>query len=190
MDPLYDEKPAVCDMVVSSWDLASTLEHTSSFSVGLLWGVVGSQYYLLEVVRERLEAPDLRRCLIDSMTLWAPHATLVEETELGRSLVQEIHRTTELRPLLRAPKFDKTARLLAQAARFEAGQVHVPREAPWLDCYLDELLKFPYGRHDDQVDATSLALNYITALAARAQPLVRRNPVRRNIVRKDVVRRP
>jgi len=184
----YDAEPVAFDMLVSSWDLASTLEHTSSLSVGLLWGAVGAQYYLLDVVRERLEAPELRRRIIDKMTEWQPDATLVEETELGRSLVQEISQTTELRPLLRQPRLDKTARLLAQAARFEAGQVLVPRQALWVDRYLSELLAFPYSRHDDQVDATSLALNYMTTLAAVRRPMVRRNPVRRNVVRRETER--
>ncbi len=60
----YDAEPGAFDWLVSSWDLASTLEPTSSFSVGLLWGAVGAHYYLLDVVSERLEAPELRQRLI------------------------------------------------------------------------------------------------------------------------------
>ncbi len=158
----YDGEAECYDRTVMTWDLASTLDERSSFSVGLFWGAVGSHYHLLEVIRQRLEAPALRKEIIRTMREWQPHATIVEETELGRSLVQEIHLTTRLRPLLRSPRLDKTARLLAQAARFEAGEVFLPRSAPWLGNYLSELLAFPYGRHDDQVDATSLALHYFT----------------------------
>lgn len=46
------------------------------------------------------------------------------------------------------------ARLLAQSARFEAGQIYRPEQAPWLDAYMNELLAFPYGRYDDEIDAT------------------------------------
>jgi predicted phage terminase large subunit-like protein len=180
----FEHEPDCFDLLVASWDLASTIGEASSFSVGLLWGVVGPNYYLLEVIRDRLEAPELRRRVIRSMTDWQPHATIVEDTELGRSLVQEIRSTTDLRPLLSNPRLDKTARLLAQAARFEAGQVHVPESAPWLATYLRELLAFPYGRHDDQVDATSQALHHLTARAAKARPIVRRNPERRNVERR------
>jgi phage terminase large subunit-like protein len=62
--------------------------------------------------------------------------------------------------------------LLAQAARFEAGQVYLPREAVWLGAYLSELLAFPAGRNDDQVDATSQALKYLTART----PIIRERP--------------
>jgi hypothetical protein len=62
-----------------------------------------------------------------------------------------------LRAIAQRPEQDKLARLLAQAARFEAGQVHLPESAPWLATYLNELLGFPNSTHDDQVDATLLA---------------------------------
>ena len=38
------------------------------------------------------------------------------------------------------------------------GFVHVPSEAHWLDDYLHELVVFPNGRYDDQVDSTAQAL--------------------------------
>lgn len=63
---------------------------------------------------------------------------------------------------------------MAQAARFEAGQVFLPREASWLPDYLGELLAFPLARNDDQVDATSQALKYLTART----PTIRERPQR------------
>jgi predicted phage terminase large subunit-like protein len=89
-----------------------------------------------------------------------------------------------LSTLLRRSRYDKEARLLAQTARFEAGQVHLPSEAPWLADYIAELLAFPNGRHDDQVDSTSQALDYLTTRSVPHPPLQRRNPVRREIERR------
>ena len=180
----FDEEPEEFNTVVSSWDLASTIEERSSFSVGLLVGKLGANFFVLELVRGKFQAPELRRLMMRKIEEWQPDAAIVEATELGRSMVQDIRRTTELPLLLDAPRFDKRARLEAQAARFEAGQVHLPRNAPWLGSYLSELLGFPFEPHDDQVDATSLALNYMVARAARTRPLVRRNPVRREVVRR------
>ena len=50
--------------------------------------------------------------------------------------------------------------MVAQSAKIEAGQVHLPREAEWLDTFLHELLAFPNGRHDDQVDSVSQFLKW------------------------------
>jgi phage terminase large subunit-like protein len=47
-----------------------------------------------------------------------------------------------------------------QSAKFENGQVFLPKEAPWLRDLEDELFAFPNGRHDDQVDSISQALGY------------------------------
>jgi phage terminase large subunit-like protein len=45
--------------------------------------------------------------------------------------------------------------VVVQSAKIEAGHVHLPRDADWLDSFLLELLAFPHGKHDDQVDSVS-----------------------------------
>ena len=60
--------------------------------------------------------------------------------------------------------------------RLEAGQVLLPREAPWLASYIGELLAFPHGSHDDQVDSTSQALNWLSQRLASYGERPRPNP--------------
>jgi hypothetical protein len=48
-------------------------------------------------------------------------------------------------------------------ARFEASQVHLPKEALWLSEVLHEILAFPNSRHDDQIDSVSQFLNWAEA---------------------------
>jgi phage terminase large subunit-like protein len=50
--------------------------------------------------------------------------------------------------------------MVAQSAKVEAGHVYLPREADWLDTFLLELLAFPNGRYDDQVDSVSQFLKW------------------------------
>jgi hypothetical protein len=45
-------------------------------------------------------------------------------------------------------------------ARIEAGQVFLPEDAPWLEDFKAEVLAFPYGRFDDQVDSLSQFLSW------------------------------
>jgi predicted phage terminase large subunit-like protein len=47
-----------------------------------------------------------------------------------------------------------------QSAMIEARRVLVPREAHWRAGHFHELELFPNGRHDDQVDSTSLPLAF------------------------------
>jgi predicted phage terminase large subunit-like protein len=44
------------------------------------------------------------------------------------------------------------------AAQAEAGNVKL-KNGPWNTAYLDELMSFPNGKHDDQVDSSSGAFN-------------------------------
>ena len=178
-----EERPEHCDRVIASWDTASTIGEASDYSVGTIWGAVGSDYYLLDVERCRLRVPDLRRSIVALSEHWRVSATIIEDTELGRAVRDDLQQTGELRAILRPARFDKEARLLAQSARFESGQVHLPSDAEWLGDYVNELLAFPNGRHDDQVDSTSQALRYLTSRASNERPLTRRTLHRRNIIR-------
>jgi len=58
-------------------------------------------------------------------------------------------------PIAIKPEGDKVVRMEAHCARFEAGQVYLPSEAPWLSDFLHEILAFPLSRHDDQIDSIS-----------------------------------
>ncbi len=57
---------------------------------------------------------------------------------------------------------DKIMRLRSQTAKIEGGFVLFPKEAPWLDTYLNELVTFPNAKNDDQVDSTVFALAWST----------------------------
>lgn len=173
----YDVTPQL-DLVVASWDTASTLGETSDYSVGTVWGLKGSDIYLLDVVRGRFEVPDLRRRIEATADAHGAHATLIEETDIGRAILQEMRLHSHVRPILWKVRFDKEARLLGQAPKFEAGQVLLPRDAPWLAEYVSELLAFPNGAHDDQVDSTSQALGWLSRRIAAGVPPVRPNPTR------------
>lgn len=182
----YDAPPAVFDQTIVSWDTASTLREESDWSVGSVWGAKNGDYFLLHVTREKLEFPSLKRLIVQTDRKWKADVTLIEESELGRALAQELRRSRELRPILKKPRVDKQTRFAAQASRFEAGQVHLPKEAPWLAVLMDELLSFPNGRHDDQVDSVSQALDYLYQTARPTQE----RPSRPALVRPKHVERP
>ena len=88
---------------------------------------------------------------------------LIENAGPGMALVQDLWRDPPqgmTRPLGQNPEGSKTDRMVAQSAKVEAGHVHLPTNAIWLGAFLLELLAFPAGRHDDQVDSVSQFLNW------------------------------
>ena len=149
--------------IVQSWDVASTISATADWSVCTTWLINRRDYYLLHIWRGRLEFPALKRQLASLANEYKPHSLLIEKAGPGLHLIQELQANPIAgvpRPIGIVPEGDKLVRMEAQSARFEAGQVHLPDEAPWLADFLHELLAFPYSRHDDQIDSVSQFLNW------------------------------
>lgn len=83
---------------------------------------------------------------------------LIEDAGPGMNLLQDLRCSPApgtLRPIGVRPDGGKLERMAAQTAKIEAGHVHLFENAPWLPEFLSELLAFPNGRHDDQVDSVS-----------------------------------
>jgi predicted phage terminase large subunit-like protein len=82
---------------------------------------------------------------------------VVEEAGIGAGLIQELQKAS-LPVVPVRPVRNKVIRLQEESLKFQRGNVHLPRHAPWLSDYQGELLSFPQVRFDDQVDSTSQAL--------------------------------
>lgn len=143
------------DRIVQSWDTASKASKTNDFSACTTWLIRGSDYYLLDVFRKRLEFPDLRRKIVDHAQAFKTKTVLIEDASSGAPLIQDLQREGKMRPIGIRPDGDKVVRLEAQSAVIEAGRVLLPKTASWVDDFLSEILDFPYGRFDDQVDSLS-----------------------------------
>ncbi len=161
----YGDPPAPTQgsKVVQSWDIAGSVSERSDWSVCTTWAMHQKTFYLLDVWRGQLEYPDLKRKVIALREAHGAQMVLIEKAGLGLSLVQDLKADSPAgfpNPIGISPDGDKLVRMEAECARIEAGHVVLPRNAPWLDTFLHELLAFPNGRHDDQVDSVSQFLNW------------------------------
>ena len=154
--------------IVQSWDTANKASELSDYSVCTTWGVLGggrgSAFYLLHVFRKRLNYPELKRAVAEQQRMFGASVVLIEDKASGTQLIQELHAAGVASARRVKPLDDKVMRLHAQTGAIENGFVYLPREAAWLDAYVDELTLFPRGAHDDQVDSTSQALAFLTTL--------------------------
>jgi predicted phage terminase large subunit-like protein len=119
------------------------------------WLRRGNDRYLLDVRRERLVYPELKRRVAQLAGRENPGAVLIEDCNSGTQLIQDLRADGNIRPIPISPKDDKATRLDLQLEKLEAGYVLIPEQAPWLDDFRNEILQFPDGRHDDQVDSMS-----------------------------------
>jgi len=161
----YNEapEPGPGDRIVQSWDIATMIGETNDYSVCTTWRMVKSDYYLLDVFRGRLSYPDLRRKVVALCARYNADTIVIEDAGPGMQLLQDLHHDLPAgmpRPIGAKPDGSKMDRMLAQSAKIEAGHVHLPKQADWLASFLLELLAFPHGRQDDQVDSVSQLLNW------------------------------
>ncbi len=113
------------------------------------------------MLRERLIFPDLKRRVVAEAERHAADVVLIEDTGSGTPLIQELRREGPIRPIGITPEGDKVTRMLAPSAKIEARYVLLPERAPWLQDFQTEILQFPAGKHDDQVDSLSQFLNWV-----------------------------
>lgn len=143
-------------------DLAASAKASADYTVVMSWGLdrATRKLYLLDVLRERLEGPDIVPRIKQVVDKWGLRAVFVERIGFQLTLIQAAARAgvpvREVRP-----DGDKVSRALPATAMLERGHMLFPSGAPWLATLESELLEFPHGAHDDQTDA----LSYAAALA-------------------------
>ena len=161
------EEPAKFDMILQSWDTANKSSELSDFSVCTTWGRKRSKFFLLDVLRQRLDYPDLKRAVRSNAERFHPSNILIEDKASGTQLIQELIRDGVSHVTKYEPSMDKIMRLHSVTSTIENGFVYLPTEADWLAAYLHELTIFPNGKHDDQADSTSQALDWAKAWPSR-----------------------
>jgi predicted phage terminase large subunit-like protein len=139
--------------VVQSWDTGMTAEPTSDFTVCTTWGFREGKWYLLDLLRRRLDYSDMKREVLRLKLRWQPAIILIEYAGTGIPLAQELfnERLARLSPV--RPESNKVTRAIAQQPRLESGRFLIPAEAEWREDFLHEVRAFPSGRYDDQVDS-------------------------------------
>jgi len=154
--------------IVQSWDTAFKKGEENAYTVGTTWAEFQKGYCLIDLFRERVEYPDLKRAIVSYANKWKPRAVLVEDKASGISVCQDLKRETRL-PIIqvKANKDDKLVRAGLVAPLIEAGNVYLLENASWLADFLHECTFFPNSRFADQVDSTSQLLDYFQSQKGR-----------------------
>ena len=162
-----DEPPA-CEYVIQTYDTAYSKKETADFSVIATWGVFhpsadsGPNLILLSVKKGRWDFPELKRIAKDEYKYWEPDNVLIEAKATGTPLQHELRKmgipVTMYSPGGRRTGQDKVSRANAVAPLLESGMVWYPEQEEFAQELVEECAAFPNGTHDDQVDATIMAL--------------------------------
>lgn len=147
--------------IVQSWDTAIKAASHNDASVCLTFAEGEGVSYLLDAYVARLEYPELKRAATRMAELYKPHAILIEDKASGQQLLQDLKRETSLPIIASSSAQNKITRFAAVSAMIEAGRLSLPKNAPWLAAFEQEVLQFPHAKHDDQVDALTQYLDFL-----------------------------
>jgi predicted phage terminase large subunit-like protein len=148
------------DEIIQSWDTAMKGGQRNDYSVCTTCLVRGNDKYVLDVLRKQCEYPELLRLAVEQHQKFQPNIVLIEDHGNGTALIQQLAKEGIKTKAIR-PERDKYVRFSTASLHFEKGEVFLPRDAPWLSLFIDELLRFPQTGFDDQVDSISQLLNWL-----------------------------
>lgn len=157
--------PTNPDTWVMSVDASYKNSDNSDYVAIGIWAVKLPNMYLDHVVRERLSFPQTVEAIKQLLSAYpSVSAKLIEEGANGRAIIDTLYRDVGgIIPII--PRESKLARAQAVTPYFQSGNVWVRRDT-WTHNYIRELLTFDGSPSsntvkDDQVDMTTMAINYI-----------------------------
>jgi predicted phage terminase large subunit-like protein len=157
---------------ILSWDMSFKDTDGTDYVSGQAWRRLNDRFYLLDRVKERMSFTAACTAVMGMAGKWpTARGKYVEDKANGAAIIDKLRRTIPgLVPV--EPDGGKIARAYAVQPLAEAGNVYLPHPliAPWVEDYIRELAAFPNGVNDDDVDATTQALNVLDP-GARAVPI-------------------
>lgn len=146
-----------------SIDSALSTSETADYSALTLGYSDIQGHFVLDVKRGRWDYETLKSKALWYLKRFGQGVTfIVEAAGSGISLI-EFMRKANLHCFHHRAKLDKVARASLVLPYFLAGRVHicnVKSRNGWVEEFMNELLTFPNGRHDDQVDSLVQALRW------------------------------
>jgi len=147
-----------------AWDLASS-ENKGDYTVGALLGRTRDRRtVILDIIRGQWGPDRVEREILDAADRDGMEARIRMEIPKGESGVTLLHYGN----LLHHRDFDgwnvkgkKEDRAQVMSGSHKKGKLIIPDNAPWAETLIAEFERFPYGTHDDQVDACALAFNQL-----------------------------
>lgn len=173
----YDTAPPLDTLrIYSAWDLAIGKKETNDFTCGVVVGVDrNSDIWLLHRYYGRFDANELIQQFFHCQRTWNPVLQGIEHGQIEMTLepfiLKEMNEKREKfnYTKLKTRGNDKLTRARPIQGRMEQGRVYFPRNADWAKEMESEMLAFPSGKHDDQVDAIAWIGQMLLMLAPQRE---------------------
>ena len=150
-------------IVIQSWDMAFTKSEGSAKVAGFVLSRAGSNIYIRDLENDKMTFTESVAAVRRLSGKWPKaRAKVVENKANGPAIVdllkKEIPGMVEFNP-----KGSKEERAISVTPYFEAGNIWFPdpKEAPWVNDLIRDLLIFPKGTFKDTTDALVQGILYL-----------------------------
>jgi len=149
------------DYTFFSVDGAWETGQENDYSVCAHFGVSGSNAYLIECWRRKLQYHDFKRMIIDKYNQKRPRVLVIENKASGKAIIHELlnERIVQIAPI--NPVGSKILRTNLSTPFIESGRLFLYDKMENLSDVIDELITFPNADHDDIVDVVTQGIFYI-----------------------------
>lgn len=145
----------------SAWDFAIGKNDRNDYTVGVTVGVdMDDNLWVVDLRRGRWDSFEIAEQVLDMHKEHKAELTGVERGQLSMAIGPYLDKRIEEEKQwdlalkdLPPGKRDKESRARVIQGRMRQGKVYFPKHALWMTEFLEEMMKFPLGAHDDMVDA-------------------------------------
>lgn len=161
--------------VFGASDYAVT-DNGGDYTVHIVVGVDSDdRLYVCDIWRGQTASDVWVEAFCDLVILWKPAGWAEEMGQIKAAMGPLIDkRSRERRAYVARTAFptrgDKSIRAQSFRGRAALNGLHIPADAPWRAEFEAELLSFPAGRHDDQVDAAGLVGQLLDVMIPPPKP--------------------
>jgi predicted phage terminase large subunit-like protein len=173
----YDKAPEFSDLFMSV-DVAAT-DAGGDYSACTIWGHRDEKWYFVAAHRYQLDLPALRKQLAQLDGKYRPDLVLVDSNGIGRALLQALGEHG-MKHAIGVRGKGKEFDAHAVTPMIEAGNVLFPLTASGFVDFRSEVIAFPNGKNDDQVDSMVQLLKHPRSCVARSRRFTR--PERQGII--------
>jgi predicted phage terminase large subunit-like protein len=157
--------------MIQSWDTAFKKGQENDYSVCTTWGEADDGYYLVDLWRNKVEYPDLKRVMQTNFDRFrggynggaGVTGVLVEDAASGQDIIAEFKRGSSIPILAVKVSKDKLIRAHAVTPVVESGRAILPEGDPWVHDYVNRMCDFPQVDFDDEIDSTTQGLSFLVA---------------------------
>lgn len=137
--------------------------------------------YVLDLWRRQASSDVWVEAFCDLVKEWRPYGWAEESGQIRAGVGPFLERTMRERKAYVAreqfpTKHDKAVRAQSIRGRMALMGLYLPAGAPWVSDFRSELLSFPAGKYDDQVDALGLVGQLLDHMAVGAKPEEQKAP--------------